>query len=174
MNNQTLFDARQDDLITSVYNESRAEVLGFIAKRIHSRQDAEDMVQDIYLKLLGYNTLLKEETLLNLIYKIARSHIIDYYRHNKFYMAAHNSFIQNLPTVSNITEESIAIHEIEKIEEQGISGMPAQRKLIYELHQKDGQSVIEIADQLLLSKRTVESHLHVARKKMIAYVSSFY
>ncbi len=174
MNNQTLLDARQDDLITSVYNESRAEVLGYIAKRINSRQDAEDMVQDLYLKLLGYNTLLKEETLLNLIYKIARNLIIDYYRHNKFYIAAHNSFVQSLPIASNITEDIVAANEIERIEQQGISGMSMQRRLVYELRQKDGQSVGEIADQLSLSKRTVENHILSARKEMIAYVSSFY
>lgn len=174
MNNQTLLDARQDDLITSVYNESRAEILGYIAKRINSRQDAEDMVQDLYLKLLGYNTLLKEETLLNFIYKIAKNLIVDYYRHNKFYVTAHNSFIRELSSTSNITEETIAANEIELIEKQGLESMSAQRRLVYELRQKDGQSVVEIADKLSLSKRTVENHILSARKEMVSYVSSFY
>ncbi len=174
MNTNLFLNAHQRDLISTLYNESKGEILGYILKRVRSLQDAEDMLQDLYLRLLNYNTLLERETMMNFIYKIAKNLIVDYYRHNKYYVAAHNSYMSTLPLTSNVTEEMVAVQEVALIEQRCVDSLSAQRRRVYKLRLQEGESTAEVAAKMNLSQRTVENHLLTARKEMIALVSSFY
>lgn len=51
---------RQDELIAHAYEQWRGAVLGYVLRRIgRERQaDAEDLVQDTFLQLLSYDTVL--------------------------------------------------------------------------------------------------------------------
>ena len=47
---------RQDEMIVAAYGQLRSAVLGYVLKRIGRDQadDAEDLVQDVFLQLLSY------------------------------------------------------------------------------------------------------------------------
>lgn len=62
--------------------ERFSEDLGrFIHRRIANEQDAEDVLQDVFLKIhANINTLHNEEFVAPWIYRIARNTITDYYR----------------------------------------------------------------------------------------------
>lgn len=174
MSRSTNLIVRQYSLIINVYNSSKAELLGYILKRIGSNIDAEDIMQDVYLRLLNYNTLLNEDLLRGLIYKIARNLIIDYYRHHACSQRAQEFFANCSYHNLNTTEDTILANEVEQVESRCIEQLPKQRSQIYTLCSKGGLSTDEVATRMDLSPRTVENHLFLARKEIRSLVSSFY
>ncbi|WMX13763.1 MULTISPECIES: RNA polymerase sigma factor SigZ [unclassified Aureispira] len=67
-----------------IWDDFQAQLLGFIKKRVQSSFDAEDILQDIFLKIhLNIETLREQNRLTTWVYRITRHAIIDYYRKKK-------------------------------------------------------------------------------------------
>ena len=67
-------------LITNYYIAHRDELLAFASSRLGDGSQAEDIVQDVFLRLLSSDKLITEVTLPALVYTITRNLINDYYR----------------------------------------------------------------------------------------------
>jgi RNA polymerase sigma-70 factor (ECF subfamily) len=68
------------NLITTYYINHRDELLAFVSSRLGGSSEAEDIVQNVFLRLLISNKMMSEVTLSALVYTIAHRLIIDYYR----------------------------------------------------------------------------------------------
>lgn len=69
--------------IVDFWEESKASIKSFISKRVANEADAEDILQDVFLKLISnIDKLLDSQKMHAWIYKITRNAIIDYYRKN--------------------------------------------------------------------------------------------
>jgi RNA polymerase sigma-70 factor, ECF subfamily len=67
--------------LASIYTQFHQILLGFIKSKVNNHQDAEDILQNIFIKIAsGLNSLERKEKLQSWIYTIARNSIIDYYR----------------------------------------------------------------------------------------------
>ena len=67
-----------------VWEEFNTGLKQFILKRVPEEQSAEDILQDVFLKIHTHiNTLRNEEKLQSWMYQIARNAIYDYYRNPK-------------------------------------------------------------------------------------------
>jgi len=60
--------------------------------------------------------------------------------------------------------------EVRKLVAEGIHGLPDGQREVLLLREVDGLSYEEIADTMQISKGTVMSRLHYARKKMVAFL----
>ena len=67
-------------LISCYYTTHRDELLAFVSSRLGGSCEAEDIVQNVFLRLLTTNNMITEKTLPALVYTTARNMIIDYYR----------------------------------------------------------------------------------------------
>jgi RNA polymerase sigma-70 factor, ECF subfamily len=69
--------------VASIYNQFHHSLLTFIRSKIKSREDAEDILQNVFIKISGSIDKLQDaEKLKSWIYTISRNAIIDYYRAN--------------------------------------------------------------------------------------------
>ena len=69
--------------ITSLYNQFHRLLYNYIALRVNNKQDVEDLLQDVFVKIfLNIRKLEKGERLNSWIFSITRNSIIDYYRRN--------------------------------------------------------------------------------------------
>lgn len=67
-----------------IWNDFKAELLGFIKSRINSQELAEDLLQEVFIKIHANLASLGEgANLASWIYRITRNTIIDYYRKKK-------------------------------------------------------------------------------------------
>ncbi len=154
---------RQDELISKAYLDRRDAIRGYILKRIGNFSDSEDLTQDVFARLLEYNTLLTEQTLPSFIYTIARNQVIDYLRrHACSRRAAEYFFVHSVRSTRN-TEEQIAVNELEELEQKSIDAMSPRKAKVYLLYVHENRSVDEISESLQLSRRTVENHIFSAR-----------
>jgi RNA polymerase sigma-70 factor (ECF subfamily) len=67
-----------------IWNNFKGQLLGFIKKRVNNHVDAEDILQDIFIKIhLNIKSLSQQDRLETWVYRITRNAIIDFYRKEK-------------------------------------------------------------------------------------------
>ena len=70
----------RNDFLTRSYVKHYHRVLGFISSRINSKEDAENLTQDVWLRLLEYDRPISEDTIISLLYTVACNLVNDYLR----------------------------------------------------------------------------------------------
>jgi RNA polymerase sigma-70 factor, ECF subfamily len=69
--------------LAGIYTQYHQVLFGFIKSKINHQQDAEDILQNVFIKIaVGVSDLNRQEKLQSWMYAIARNAIIDYYRTN--------------------------------------------------------------------------------------------
>ncbi len=76
-----------------------------------------------------------------------------------------------LPVASNPEVASQRAHVLELVSE-GVQGLPDGQREVLLLREVEGLSYEEIADTMKISKGTVMSRLHYARKKLVAFLTT--
>ena len=149
-------------LISNYYSEHRDELVSFIAVRIMDATEAEDRVQDIFLRLLRGNHLITPQTLPSLIYTMARHSVADYYRRRHVF-EEYEHYIKSSDSTSEI-ESLISARQLMERMERSLARLPQACCEIYRLHIYDGMKVSDIARELSLPYKQVENRLGQARK----------
>jgi RNA polymerase sigma-70 factor, ECF subfamily len=67
--------------LAEVYTKFRKSLYSYIYSKINNREDAEDILQNVFLKITTHLEQLSEkEKIQNWLYRITRNAVIDYYR----------------------------------------------------------------------------------------------
>ena len=69
--------------IADYYAQHRNEIVGFIAMRIGNEDTAQDLVQDVFLRLLRSDKLISPTTLPALVFTMARNAVADWFRRRR-------------------------------------------------------------------------------------------
>lgn len=157
---------RQDRLIAATYVELHDALCGYVRKRIGSLCDAEDLVQDVFVRLLEYNTLLDEKTIVPFVYAMTRHRVVDCLRRHACSRAASLYFALHAPRSVRDVEERVAARDLLSIEQRLCAQLPQRRAQIYALCVHEGRPAADVAAELALSCRTVENHLFAARQQI--------
>ena len=150
-------------IITNYYAQHRGEIVDFIAVRLTDADEAEDMVQDLFLRLLRGHQLITPVTLPCLVYTMARHSIADYYRRRRVREEFEHYLIKNTDSIGEI-ESIISARMLMERMERTLARLPEACGRIYRLHIYDGLKVSDIAQQLALPYKQVENRLGQARK----------
>ncbi|MGM9710257.1 MAG: sigma-70 family RNA polymerase sigma factor [Prevotella sp.] len=156
--------------IGTIYEKYAHEMTLYFCGYTYDKSEAEDMTQDLFVKVLELD-LVTTDTVKNLLMTIARRMIIDDIRHKIFVKRQMEGINYSIEYIDKVTAtEVVNCKQIEQCEQRFLQDMPKQRGMIYRLSRYDQMSVKEIAEQLSLNKRTVESHLYVSRREMREYM----
>ena len=69
--------------VAGIYTQFHQSLLSFIRSKIRSKEDAEDILQNVFIRISNnVNKLSGEEKLQSWVFTITRNAIIDYYRVN--------------------------------------------------------------------------------------------
>lgn len=158
-----------EDFFSECYLQYRNVLRRYISSRIFHSFEAEDITQDVFIRLWEYRTFVNRETIRPLLFTMAQNLIIDkirrHYKKEDFV-----SYIYNVQEVNrNAVEEDVFAHELETLHCQVVGTLPVKRRQIYKLS-FHGMASPAIADKLSLSVRTVEGQLLMARKTVRTYV----
>ncbi len=164
-------DAGRDCIIASAYMSYGDMVIGYIRKRIGNGYEAEDLKQEVFMRLLENSWMIDPSTVKSLIFTIAHNIVVDWMRRNAFRIQARDYFFIHSPGCSHVTEETVRCNELERIEGECLRNMPQRRAEVYLRYIYKGESADDISTRLDLSKRTVEKHIFDARRDMKAAFS---
>jgi len=160
------------EIIDEAYRSYRGKVCSYILYRINNEQEAEDLTQDVFVRLLEYGQIIRHDTVQNMIYTVARNLVVDYLRHHYCQQELIDYFMKMTSESSYYTESSITANDIAQQEKYRMSLLPPQRQKIYSLVRFEDKSVQDIAEILDISPRTVENHLLISRKEIRDYIKS--
>lgn len=149
--------------IANAYIEMRAQLLAIFRQVCMPEADCEDMVQEVFVRLLGIETL-QTETVNAIAATIAFRLRIDYLRRRAFmrrlYKDAPRAEIYEQAAISYNTCE---LRELISIEQNAIAQLRPENQRIYRLSRFQDKTYDEIADIMSMSYRSVESRLYRSR-----------
>ena len=138
----------------------------YIRTRVNNADDAEDLVQDVFLRLLEYKGEIQAEGTKNLAFAIACNVVNDYLRHQYVKKGVHERMMIADSALSNETEEEVIGRDLIRLERRSLESMPPQRRMIYFMRIHEGKSNREIAESLNISTRTAENHFYIGIRQM--------
>lgn len=159
-------------LITNYYIAHRDELLAFASSRLGDSRQAEDIVQDVFLRLLSSDKMITEVTLPALVYTITRNLINDYYRRHTTY-EQYEHYIKGVCSEVTTMDSVFSAFEIMERLERGLVRLPENCREIYRLHIYGGMKVGEISRELGEGYKSVEHRLGTARKVMREYLRCY-
>jgi RNA polymerase sigma-70 factor (ECF subfamily) len=159
-------------LITNYYSSHRDELLAFVSSRLGGSCEAEDIVQNVFLRLLTTDKMITEVTLHALVYTTARNLIIDYYRRHTVF-EEYEHYIKGMCSEETTTESVFSAREIVEQMERGLTRLPENYREVYRLHIYGGMKVGEISQQLGEGYKSIEHRLGTARKLMRQFLRKY-
>lgn len=163
-------DKKKYQIIEKTFNKYYSVILQYVLCRIKCKQEAEDLIQDAFVRLLEYDNMLQESTIHSFLFTIVRNLMVDYLR--RYYRKPEMvSYIyENIPQSDCGPEEETVVKDLLFLEKNKLSVFPRQRKKIYFMSRFEEKTLGEISEELQLSTRTVENHLLTGRKMMRNYI----
>ena len=159
-------------LIETYYTEHRDELLSFVSSRLGGSVESEDIVQNVFVRLLTTDKMITPITLPALVYTIARNLITDYYRRHHTYEEFEH-FIKGSSEADDSMESVISARELMELLERGLAKVPENCRKVYRLHIYDGMKVREISQTLGEGYKSVEHRLGSARKIVRQYLQKY-
>ena len=149
--------------LTNYYVTHRDELLAYVSSRLGNSVEAEDLVQNVFLRLLTSDRMITDITLPALVYTIARNLIADFYR-RRTHFEDYEHYLKNTDSIDESAESILSIRDITKQLERGLARVPENCREIYRLHVYGGMKVAEISQRLGEGYKSVEHRLGTARK----------
>ncbi len=152
-------------LISIYYSLHRDELLAYASSRLGDKDEAEDVVQNVFLRLLVSNQLLTEQTLPALVFTVCRNLVSDIFRRRAFHHEFEHYF-QHTGNDKSSMESVFFVNDIIARMEQGLARIPENCRHIYKMHILDGMRVSEISLETGEKYKTIENRLGIARRQM--------
>lgn len=133
-----------------------------------SHADAEDIVQNTFLKALIYLEAIDSNKMASWLFKVALNHYYDLCRKNKKLPLASleiESIISNMPAEDYLPENYILDSEKKKQVDRVLDDLNPIYKNLLVLKYSVGLSYREIAEVVEINEQTVKTYLYRAKQK---------
>ena len=161
---------RQNELVAQLYEEHSPELKLYFVNYTHDMMAAEDMVQNLFMKIMRLDAILPS-TARNLLFVTAHRMVIDDIRRKSYAQEQ----LKQLKDGSRLEDGFSVFDKMERdqilqLEERKLQTMAQKRAQIYRMWRGDDKTKKEIAQELNLSTRTVETHVYLAVREMKEYI----
>lgn len=155
--------ARNSAKVIELYEQTSAQLVRVLQRKLGNRSEAEEVAHDAFEKLLE---LVDRDDIVDLrryffvmanrmALKVIRRRVIE----NR-YLLEQEPIALNAVEVENSPESiSSQMEKLERVSE-ALLKLPEQTRHVFILHRFEGFSHAEIAEQLGLSKKSIEYHMH--------------
>ena len=157
-------------LIEDSYKKYQRSVFLYIYYKIGNKEEAEDLVQDVFVRLMDYQQMLRVDTIKHFIFTISRNLLYDYLRHYYKRLEVTSYIYDQRETCTNETEEQVIARDLLLLEKKKVAQLSEQRRKVYMMTRFENKTLPEVSRILNLSSRTVENHLFASRKMIREYM----
>lgn len=153
------------DLVELAFIRHGALIRNYIASKLERNEDAEDLAQDVFIRMLKFREMVREENMLSYLLCIAHNIMVDYQRRQqtRFKVEKNLMACYDSEPVTEFESQMYA-KEIQEREMRIVCSMQDVRRKIYVMSRVEDRSIKEIALELGLGNRQVERHLYESRR----------
>ena len=149
---------KQIELIWSEFSQALKR---FILKSVADEQTAEDILQDVFIKIHSHiGTLNDDSKLQSWIYQITRNAISDYYRRPQVVQALHENLVVSTEEADEV------VGQLATSVRAMMAQLPDEYRLPLMLTTFEGLSQQEMGERLGLSLSAAKSRVQRAREKL--------
>ncbi|MGC4037059.1 MAG: RNA polymerase sigma-70 factor [Chitinophagaceae bacterium] len=160
-------------MFTSLFYTYNDRLFGYILAITHSRYTAEEITQEIFLKLwLARHELHLIENSESYLFTIARNKTLNHLRKAQYDERLLLDLKGLMKQSSNDVEEQVSLSDSDKLLHEAITMLSPQRQLVYKLSRFEGLNHQEIAKKMRLSRNTVKNHLVQALRFIRSYLDN--
>ncbi|HEY8614608.1 RNA polymerase sigma factor [Phenylobacterium sp.] len=164
----------EDNPLLRAFFERREALLLFLASRTRSMAAAEDLVQDLYVKLATAELKSEVRSPAALLYKMAANLLTDQAR--SVQRSARRDGEWRRETVVSIggddvvrepaADEVLLSRERMRLLAEAVQALPPQQQRAFRLHKLEGRSQAETADAMGVSRKMIEQHIQAAVRNL--------
>ncbi|MGQ8335121.1 RNA polymerase sigma-70 factor [Sunxiuqinia sp. A32] len=146
-----------------IFYRYKGRLLDFLKKSLPDEEDAEGIVQEVFVKLwLHRKELDTSKSLNSFLYTIARNELYGNLRK----LLTKRKYLEELyfssKSSSNTTEKQIEYKELQQAVAKLIYRLPEKRREVFILSREEGLSYKEISKKLGISENTVDTQIRKA------------
>jgi RNA polymerase sigma-70 factor (ECF subfamily) len=145
-----------------LFDNYKNRLYGYVLAITHSHYTAEEITQEIFIKLWLCRDILNQvENLDGYIFTIARNKTLNHLRKAAYDGRLLKELQERASAANqpNNVEERALVTEYERLLQDALALLSPQRRLVFQLSRQRGLNHAEIAHQLQLSRHTVKNHL---------------
>lgn len=136
------------------------EIVSYLQASNIPKEQAEDVVQDVFIKMLETDAVIPAEKMRAWMYRVSIRKYIDKYRRDRHYMEILNREFFKSENLLIVEKKAYSLLN-EAVEE-----LPQNEQVILDLYYFQGFSIAEIANILRCSQSKIKVQLMRSRKKL--------
>lgn len=164
----------EESELDQLYKQHYAGLHRYAFTIVNDRIIAEEMVQQVFFRIIERNEAIAIHTSVKAyLYRSVNNECLNYFKHMKVRrgFVAHNNTITK-PTVDTPSGK-LQLKELEETIRNTINDLPEQCRTIFQLSRFEELKYAEIAAQLNLSVKTVETQMSRALKKLRTQLADY-
>jgi RNA polymerase sigma-70 factor (ECF subfamily) len=144
----------------AIYKTYAKEIRRFLFYKTQDIAAAEDILQDVFVKLWGNCSKVEYEKVKSYLYTIANNMFLNEKKHEKVVMKYNK---HNVKSATNESPEYIMLEKefMEKLETT-IASLPEKQRVVFLMNRIEKKKYKEIAQHLDISVKAVEKRMHQA------------
>lgn len=159
----------EEQAFRQIFERLRPRLLSYLTRITKSREDAEELTQEVFLKLWSNRECLADvEEPQQYIFAIARNKAIDYLRKAALDSRVRQNLWDSIRQHRASTEDQVSANDSDRLIKEAILKLSSQKQVVFKLSRIEGLTHDQIASQLKISKNTVKNHI-VASLKFIRH-----
>lgn len=144
-------------------------LLAFVEGFVKDKEVAEDIVQNVFMKVWIYRSSLDvAKPLRGYLFLLCKREVCNWFRKEvtvqRFMSGLGREEIDRL--AASESPDPLEMDELKKIADKTIDQMPAKRREVFVLSRREGLKIEEIAERLGISPRTVNKHMQLALRSL--------
>ena len=148
-----------------LFDDYRSKVFTYAIRYLKSKAQAEEIVQNVFLKIwLKRDGLIEINNFGGYLRTITNNTTFDALKKRASEYKYKNESLQEWSDLDNTTEDAILSKDAQSYVTQALNKLPKQQKLVYQMCHIDGLKQKEVAEKLNISPLTVKVHLREAVK----------
>lgn len=148
-------------------NQLKERVYWQIRRMVLSHEDANDLVQEVFIKVFqNIDNFKKDSSLSTWVYRIALNHTLNFLQSQKRRKAFQFSSLENSMLENLKSDKFFEANEIELKFQKALLSLPNKQRVVFNLRYYDEMPFKEMAEVLETSESSLKSSYHFASKKV--------